>query len=346
VKLVIPEQDFRVDEAGMPAMERTESSLVRRIRSGAVCAVVLILAATSLAAAARWSWLGDLAVHFRLQYAGVALVALIGLAWARSWVWAATALLALVINAAAAPPQWIALGPAVAIEPSPPTTLRACAINVLYSNTHYERVTSLLRTARPDVAVLVEITPVWRAALTGLGSEFPHQYYAAGSLNRAGSSAQRGVLLLSRWPIDRVATWKLGPHTEPAVIATIDVRGRALQLIGVHAAWPLGNAIQAERNRQLGELAAIARSTPPPLVVLGDLNVTPFSPYFETLLSSSGLRSAAQGKGWQPTWPTFLPPAGIQIDHALVSAGLTVLQFRRGPGVGSDHRPILVDLAF
>ena len=334
----------------MPAVDRTESSLLRRVQSGAVCAVVLTLAATSLAAAARWSWLGDLAVHFRLQYAGVALLALIGLAWARSWVWAGAALLALVINGAAAGPalgsRWLAPDVAVAIEPAPASSLRACAINVLYSNTHYERVASFLHTARPDVAVLVEITPVWRAALTGLGSEFPNQYYAAGSLSRAGSSAQRGVLLLSRWPIERVATWKLGPHTEPAVIATLNVRGRALQLIGVHAAWPLGSGIQAERNRQLGELATIARSTPPPLVVLGDLNVTPFSPYFEALLSSTGLRSAAQGEGWQPTWPTFLPPAGIQIDHALVSAGLPVLRFRRGPGVGSDHRPILVDLAF
>jgi endonuclease/exonuclease/phosphatase (EEP) superfamily protein YafD len=244
-------------------------------------------------------------------------------------------------------PAWLAtLGRAVAVEPPRSASLRACAINVLYSNTHYERVASFLRTVRPDVVVLVEITPTWRSALAGLGSAFPYQYYAAGLLQRTNGTIQRGVLLLSRWPIERAVTWQLGSRTEPAVIATLVIRGRALQLIGVHAAWPLGGSIQSERNRQLRELAALARSTPGPLLVMGDLNVSPFSPQFEALLASSGLRSAAEGEGWQPTWPTFLPLAGIQIDHALVSAALPVLGFGRGPGVGSDHRPILVDLAF
>jgi hypothetical protein len=52
---------------------------------------------------------------------------------------------------------------------------------------------------------------------------------------------------------------------------------------------------------------------------MGDLNVSPFSPHFQALLSGGNLKSAAQGFGWQPTWPTFLPPAGIQIDHALTA---------------------------
>jgi endonuclease/exonuclease/phosphatase (EEP) superfamily protein YafD len=320
------------------------------VESAAVCAAISVLAATSLAATARWSWLGDLAVHFRVQYAAVALVALIGLAWARRWVWAVAAFVALALNVAAArpvlgPPLWSATpARAVAVEPAPPEVLRVAAINVLYSNTHYERVTSFLRTARPDVAVLVEITPAWRAGLAGLAAEFPQQYYSSGFLDRRGTQVQRGVLLLSRWPIERVATWKLGAHTEPALIATLTIRGRPLQLIGVHAAWPLGRAIQSERNRQLEALAALARRSPRPLLVVGDLNITPFSPHFQALLSDTGLRSAADVAGWQPTWPTFLPPAGIQIDHALVSAGLAVVAFQRGPGVGSDHRPILVDL--
>jgi endonuclease/exonuclease/phosphatase (EEP) superfamily protein YafD len=326
--------------------------LGRRLEIAGVCATALVLAATSLAATARYSWLGDLAVHFRVQYAGVALAALVALTWTRSWVWAGAALLAFALNVGAAVPALglplsvATPGRAVAVEPTRPVgNLRLAAINVLYSNTHYERVASFLRAARPDAVVLVEITPAWRAGLASLATEFPHQYYAGSWLNRGQGKAQRGVLLLSRWPIERAATWRLGSHTEPALIATLAVKGRELQLIGVHAAWPLGSRISAERNRELGELSGLVRSMPRPLVVLGDLNITPFSPHFQALLSSTGLRSAAEGEGWQPTWPTFLPPAGIQIDHALVG-GLAVLRFQRGPGVGSDHRPILVDLAF
>ena len=81
-----------------------------------------------------------------------------------------------------------------------------------------------------------------------------------------------------------------------------------------------------------------------PFMALGDLNVSPFSPQFATLLRRGGLRSAAAGHGWQPTWPSVFPPLGIQIDHALVSPEVRVMGFQRGPANGSDHRPIIVDV--
>jgi endonuclease/exonuclease/phosphatase (EEP) superfamily protein YafD len=95
----------------------------------------------------------------------------------------------------------------------------------------------------------------------------------------------------------------------------------------------------------LEQIAHLARSIKGPLVVLGDLNITAFSPHFQDLLAHSGLRSAAEGAGWRPTWPTFMPLAGIQIDHALVSPDITVLNFERGPFTGSDHWPIVVELS-
>jgi endonuclease/exonuclease/phosphatase (EEP) superfamily protein YafD len=116
-----------------------------------------------------------------------------------------------------------------------------------------------------------------------------------------------------------------------------------LQLLSVHTSWPLGPANSALRDRQLALIGEFARSHTGLLVVLGDLNVSPFSPHFQALLSDSNLKSAAQGFGWQPTWPTFLPPAGIQIDHALTGAGVFVTSFRRGSPVGSDHLPIIID---
>jgi hypothetical protein len=39
-----------------------------------------------------------------------------------------------------------------------------------------------------------------------------------------------------------------------------------------------------------------------------------------------------------------MPPAGIQIDHALVTSHVAVERFGRGPANGSDHRPIVADL--
>jgi endonuclease/exonuclease/phosphatase family metal-dependent hydrolase len=98
------------------------------------------------------------------------------------------------------------------------------------------------------------------------------------------------------------------------------------------------------RNQQLALLAEHARVVTLPLVVVGDMNITSFSPHFQQLLIDGGLRSAAEGFGWQPTWPTFFPPAGIQIDQALVNSRVAVEHFTRGGTEGSDHLPIVVDL--
>ncbi|HTT03565.1 MAG TPA: endonuclease/exonuclease/phosphatase family protein [Steroidobacteraceae bacterium] len=307
----------------------------------------MLLATLLAASASRW-WLGDLAVHFRLQYAALALIALVVLVWARSWSWAAASLLTLIVNLAAAAsilgpmPDFVAAGHAAAPHP---TNVRIVALNVFYHNSQYERALTFVRAARPDVVVLVEITPQWRSAFERLRAAYPFQYYAAAPRPLAfGSSEVRGALLLSRWPIVHAEQLALGPTTDPAVTAVLAVQGRDVRIIGVHAAWPLGLSVSGERNEELVALATRVRSETEPCIVAGDFNVTPFSPYFRRFLAASGLVWAAQGAGWQPTWPTFLPPAGIQIDHVFVSPGIQVQRFARGPSVGSDHRPILADL--
>lgn len=310
-----------------------------RIALAAVILSIVTLGATLVAATASFWWVGDLTVHFRLQYAAAALVELVVLGWARRWRWAAAALVALAVNGTIAAP-FLGGGNVIrgAIAGSPAgMPLRVASINVLFHNSHYERVAQFLRRARPDAAVLVEITPRWREALAALRDEFPWQYYAE-------SRDSHGTLLLSRWPIEGVETVPMGPHADPTIAASLSVRGRTLHLIGVHPSWPLGPNVSAERNRELFQLAALARATPSPVIMAGDFNVTPFSPHFQAFIEQSGLRWAARGAGWQPTWPTFLPVGGIEIDHAFVSSGIAVRRFARGPNIGSDHRPILVDL--
>jgi endonuclease/exonuclease/phosphatase family metal-dependent hydrolase len=124
----------------------------------------------------------------------------------------------------------------------------------------------------------------------------------------------------------------------------LQVQGREVRVFSVHTTWPVAPASAGRRNEQLARLAEQARAVTLPLVVVGDLNVTPFSPHFQQLLADGGLRSAADGFGWQPTWPTFMPPAGIQIDHALVNSRVAVEHFAQGSGTGSDHLPIVADL--
>jgi endonuclease/exonuclease/phosphatase (EEP) superfamily protein YafD len=315
----------------------------RRIPALAAVLTLALLAASLLATSAGSFWLGDLAVHFPVQYAALALVAFVVFLVVRSPAWAALALAIAAFNAFSAAPVLAARPPAapatLAHEPGDPVHVRVASANVLYTSSEFQRVAEFIHREKPDAVVLVEMTAEWRRGLAGLDREYPYHYATHGV-------GPRGMNLWSKLPMKDVGVLPIGARQEPAIRATLTAaHGRQFRLFAVHTTWPMAPESAARRNEQFESLARYARATRSlPLVIVGDLNVTPFSPHFRRLLADGQLRSAADGFGWVPTWPSFLLPAGIQIDHALVNAPVTVQSFRAGASDGSDHRPIIVDL--
>jgi endonuclease/exonuclease/phosphatase (EEP) superfamily protein YafD len=297
---------------------------------------LIALGATLGSAAAPRFWLADLAVHFRLQYVALAGAGCLILAACGHAYWAAFAFVLAALQALICAPLVNSRAPAAAAaDPAPALALRLAAVNVWYRNHQFQRVIDFIARERPDAVLLAEITAAWEQALGPLGEDYVHRYTTRGTRGT-------GLLLLSRWPM-QAAVWPGFADVEPAVSATLKVNGRSVQLLCVHTSWPMGPASSALRDGQLQLISEFTRAQTQPLIVLGDLNVSPFSPHFQALLASGNLKSAAQGFGWQPTWPTFLPPAGIQIDHVLTGAGVIVKSFRRGSPVGSDHLPTIID---
>ena len=86
--------------------------------------------------------------------------------------------------------------------------------------------------------------------------------------------------------------------------------------------------------------------SPGPLIVAGDFNCTPWSPFFSDLLAATGLHDSALGFGVWPTWNSSLLPLGLKIDHVLVTGGVVARNHQVGADVGSDHFPVIVDLAY
>jgi endonuclease/exonuclease/phosphatase family metal-dependent hydrolase len=57
--------------------------------------------------------------------------------------------------------------------------------------------------------------------------------------------------------------------------------------------------------------------------------------------------AAARGKAYGMTWPRdrrIVPPL-VRIDHVLTTRGLVVTHLAVGTGKGSDHRPLVADVA-
>jgi endonuclease/exonuclease/phosphatase (EEP) superfamily protein YafD len=153
------------------------------------------------------------------------------------------------------------------------------------------------------------------------------------------------MALFSRYPLAGVEVLALDASTHLAVLARINVDGTVVTLLSLHPPTPVRTHKFLNRNKQFSEAAALLRSSKGPRVIVGDLNTTMWSPYFQKLLAESGLRDAKLGFGVLPSWPQPLPRfLQIPIDHCLVSNDISVAGIRSGGGTGSDHRFLIIDL--
>jgi endonuclease/exonuclease/phosphatase (EEP) superfamily protein YafD len=154
------------------------------------------------------------------------------------------------------------------------------------------------------------------------------------------SSPQAGLGIWSRRPI--------GPITEvtgtrwPAVRTRFDA-GRGLTVVAGHAVRPLPNQV----DRWAADLDALGRAADgsTPVVVLGNINGTPWNAQFRGL-ASGRLHDAADvlGHGIRPTWPAWFPLPLLPLDHALVGGGVGVRSMDAIPVGRTDHRALLVTL--
>jgi endonuclease/exonuclease/phosphatase (EEP) superfamily protein YafD len=111
--------------------------------------------------------------------------------------------------------------------------------------------------------------------------------------------------------------------------------------VGTHVHRPTRNPYIHEL--QMKRLASIVGAVTGPVVLAGDFNAVPWSASFRRLRAHTGLKPHAQ---MMPTWPA-LPVSLPQfaLDHVLLSSDLDVQGARLGSAVGSDHYPVIVDLA-
>jgi len=110
------------------------------------------------------------------------------------------------------------------------------------------------------------------------------------------------------------------------------------RLIATHPLPPMRRAALELRDDQLRRLRQEVLAQPGPVVVLGDLDTSPWSRTFAELLEGTPLRDARRGTGVLPTWRATLLPV-VPIDHVLVGprAGRGRRPHRRDPRLGSPR---------
>lgn len=300
-----------------------------------VLAAALVALASFLPLGARLSWPLELTAHFRVQYLVAAAVMLALTLLRRKW--AASALLVAAGAVSTAPVlPYLPLG-SVPVASAAATPIKVLTVNVSFRQFSARRLLEIVREANPDVVVVQELTPHAERELAALDEVFPQT-------RRFPADGPYGIGLWTRFTLESSATIALGRR--PAIEARLHAPAGTFSVIGVHLSAPTTARRGAARNRELRELAVRSAAVAEPLVVAGDFNITPYSPFFTDWLAESGLTDSRRGRTLAISWPTTLPVIGIPIDHVAVNGGFDILSHRRLPNFESDHYGVLVELAF
>lgn len=349
---------------------RIYSLIVKRNLSNVLHLAVLIACiGTAIGFLGRHWWVFELASHFPVQYLVILLTcSLIYLTRAKYTT-------AVIVTVFAFINLYLVVPFDAEVHAKAPSTyreskqFRALLINVNHGNQSYEKVREFIRLTDADFVVLLEVNEQWLEELQPIKATYPYSkiyfhihVHAEGQIlfrstgnfpnSFPGSKDRRrlplkdyGIGLISRIPFEDAVIKIIGNMGNPSVTARFNIDGQRFTLIGTHPDSPVSQARAKNRNQQISALSQYVSSLRGSVILLGDLNASPWSPYFRDLLAKSGLRDTRAGYGLQPTWPVGFPPFWIPIDHCLVSPNVIVHNRTIGPDIGSDHYPVLVDFS-
>jgi endonuclease/exonuclease/phosphatase (EEP) superfamily protein YafD len=312
-----------------------------------VCLAAFVAVAIAGLLADRW-WLAELLVSLRVQQVLVLLPVILLcclLRLRRWWLVCGVAVFAWHLwwlRVAWLPEQSSVVGPVVEAGG---VALSVCTVNVRADNPDLEAVLASLRDCDADVIAVVELTSVLRRRLESeFSAEYPHFVWVE------REPGHFGIGLLSRYPLGNSSLVNYRLPSVPSIEAVVQLTAdQSVHVIATHPRPPMGLWQYRMRNEHLQVLADRVRELRGgdgwPVIVLGDLNLTPWSPIFGQFQERAGLRSAAAGDGLEPTWysrPGFA--FGLVIDHVLYTEGVLSLSREILGGNGSDHRPVRVAL--
>jgi len=304
-----------------------------------IVATIVLLAGISTFFA-RSSWIADLAANLRIQLILAGLAVTLLAAATKRYIWIVVQLLMICVHL----PWLIDVPPRAEWNTAAPPSFTVSAANVYINNRNHDAISNVLTKKDADVIAVFEVNPTLFDRLkSDLQDSHPH-------VEGRPQPHAFGVAMFSRHPLNDIITKELDV-AGGSILATADINGHPCRIAAVHPVSPMTPRRFTGRNQHLAnvmrQITAWQEDHPNSAVVMiGDFNLTPWSPHFVDLLSLTGLRHVAEGSGMEPSWfalPAF--PFGLVLDHCLVSRNLRLNSFHYGPTVHSDHRVLTVELS-
>ena len=221
--------------------------------------------------------------------------------------------------------------------------IRVLTFNINIQNDDWDKIAQSLRTIKPDIATIMESSIEAKEELSlRLTDLLPFVYRTSGG----------GISIFSRFPLIFPQSKTFNNGT--TLVTSLQVNQSILELIAAHPIVPIKPQLFNRRNGLLKEITTYLQQEEKSLIFLGDMNLTPWSPYYSQLIRDIGLHNTRLGFGIEPSWieaATYVPYPDwittlvkIPIDHIFVSKDFKVSDCQTMKAANSDHRMLWSDL--
>jgi len=213
------------------------------------------------------------------------------------------------------------------------SSIKALHINLLMGNDNYDAVRKLIIEEKPDIISLQECTPSWYNELLPVLNEY--------HCTKKIIDSPFGICVASKIPVVSSEIQYLNNQRIPLIKLNLEHNGNSVTLYSVHPTPPFNQTLFESRNEYL-DLLIDEVGNEESLIIIGDLNITQWSPYYQNLRKKLNIRNSKFVRS--STWPEFLPIQIFQLDHILISDGFQTKSSKVMSSVGSDHLPIVSEI--
>lgn len=299
--------------------------------------LVLILAISVVCGYfSSFSWFFDLLVNFQYQYAFGAVILLL---WFTIRKHRNCALLCIALACSALFQIYASLDLTTA-ETVTDGEFTIVQYNRKYTLSGHEGLKDFIRLEDPDVIVVQEAVHTHASALNELKDEYPHQILEP----RPNAF---GMIVLSKHPFleKNVIPFQRMAIDNFLLHFTVQPNGfDPISIYTLHPTPPIYPLHQKQRNSELVITSqAAGEDKTANVIMMGDWNMTPFSPHFRSVLKNGKLKNQHTALYPLLTWPAFFPVPALQIpiDHILHKGNIELIEKRRGHPMRSDHYPVI-----
>lgn len=212
--------------------------------------------------------------------------------------------------------------------------------NVRMSNKKYDKFLKLVKETDPDLLLINEPNQRWADEISELDERYP--YCIKKPLENT-----YGMMLFSKFKLSNTEVRYLVEDGIPSFYTVVELpTGKKFDLFTVHPQPPQFDHDTHLREAELLTVAKMAKESPYPSIVAGDLNDVAWSYTTNLFRKISGLLDPRIGRGFYNTYNAFVPFFRYSLDHVFYDSAFRLIRMKCLGFFGSDHFPIFIRLNF